>query len=209
MTKDEKLFKKYKARYSFIFNDKYLSDLLKQHFDSNGCFIVFMIALLNNKVEPRRIMAQLKINKDEWSELFCHLYKDEVIKSLYKKLEINAIIPLAQIIQSFDCFNPFINQFIEALKSHELNLNISEASIKQILKSVFGYLLYNSIECKIPYNFEQILLDPDYETKYLMVVNNTKLFAQAKQNIVLHCGDKINDLIVLLLGMNKKLNKDN
>ncbi|MCQ2957059.1 MAG: hypothetical protein MJ233_04495 [Mycoplasmoidaceae bacterium] len=65
MTKDEKKFKKYKSKYSFIFNDKILSDLLKQHFDNKGCFIVFIIALLNNQIDSKRIMTQLKINKDE------------------------------------------------------------------------------------------------------------------------------------------------
>lgn len=208
MTKDEKKFKKYKSKYSFIFNDKILSDLLKQHFDNKGCFIVFIIALLNNQIDSKRIMTQLKINKDEWSELFCTLYKDEKIVELYRKLEINPIIPLEQTIESFTCFNSFINNFIDFLKKHELNLNINEASIKSILKNTFGYLLYNTVECKIPYSFEQMLLDPEYETKYLVILNNTKLFAKAKQEIVSNCKDKINELIVLLLGMNKKLNKD-
>ncbi len=207
MTKDEKVFKKYKAKYSFILGDKYLSDLLKSHFDSEGAFVIFMIGLMNNQVNPKKIMSQLKINMDEWCELFCRLYKDQKIVNLYKKLEINPIIPLEQIIDSFDCFNPFINDFVEELKKHELNLNINERSIKDILKGVFGYLLYNSIDCKIAYSFEKILLDPDYETKYLIILNNTKLFARAKQNILANCKDKINDLIVLLLGMSKPLSE--
>ncbi|MCQ2957060.1 MAG: hypothetical protein MJ233_04500 [Mycoplasmoidaceae bacterium] len=140
--------------------------------------------------------------------MFCTLYKDEKIVELYRKLEINPIIPLEQTIESFTCFNSFINNFIDFLKKHELNLNINEASIKSILKNTFGYLLYNTVECKIPYSFEQMLLDPEYETKYLVILNNTKLFAKAKQEIVSNCKDKINELIVLLLGMNKKLNKD-
>lgn len=207
MTKDEKVFKKYQTKYSFILTDKYLSDLLKLHFDSQGAFVIFMVGLMNNQVSPKKIMSQLKINIDEWSELFCRLYKDQKIIDLYKKLEINPIIPLEQIIDSFDYFNPFINDFVETLKKHELNLNISESGIKDILKSVFGYLLYNSIDCKIAYSLEKILLDPDYETKYLMILNNTKLFAKAKQNILANCKDKINDLIVLLLGMSKPLSE--
>lgn len=208
MTKDEKLFLKYKKQFAFLFNDEALASLLSNHFDNNGCYIVFVIAILQNKLEKDKVLNHLKINKDEWIQLFSQLYKNQDIINLYKKLEINPIVPLEQTIERFDCFNPFINELINFLKQHELNTNIHETKIKQLLVSVFGYLLYNHIGCNLPYDIEKILTDHEYDTKYTIILNNTKLFASAKKQIIEVFGETINDLIVLLLGMNKQLNLD-
>ena len=69
-------------------------------------------------------------------------------------------------------------------------------------------MLYNNIEYKLPYSFEKILADPDYDTKYIFILNNTKLFSLAKQSIVDNCEEDINDIIVLILCMSKTLNKE-
>lgn len=205
MTKDEKIFKKFKHKYIFIFND--LNKALQNHFDKKGGFVTFIIAFLECKFSSKHVYEQMKINKDEWVELFLGLYQNQEIQDIYKKLEINPIVPLEQTIASFDCFDKFITNFFTLLKQHENNLNVSEDTIRQLIKSVLGYLLYNSIDCKIAYEFKDILLDPDYDTKYQILLNNTKLFATAKQNIVNVCQNKINDLIVLLLGSNNSLTK--
>lgn len=207
MTKDEKIFKIFTNKYSFIFNDSNLSQELKNHFDKKGSFICFIIAFLQCKFSKKHVYEQIKINKDEWVELFLSLYQDQEIQDIYKKLEINPIVPLEQTISSFDCFDKFITNFFTLLKQHENNLNVSEDIIRELIKSSLGYLLYNCIDCKIAYEFKDILLDPDYDTKYQMILNNTKLFATAKQCIVDVCQNKINDLIVLLLGSNKSFTK--
>lgn len=208
MSSNKKLLQKYKDKLSFIFNDKFLSQSIKNHFDKNGTCILFVIALLQNKLGEKVINNHLYINKDEWIDLFSSLYRDENVIKVYKKLEINPIIPLNQIIDSFKCFNRYVDTLITFLKQHELNLNISENDLRCLFKNVFNYVTYNCIDCKLPYDLKDILHDPDYDTKYLMILNNTKLFAAAKQSIISCCKDKINDLIVLLLGTNKSLSEE-
>lgn len=209
MTKNEKLFAKLKKRFSFIFNDQYISELLEHHFDKNGCFIAFVIGLLENRIDKKKILNHFKINKDEWSELFCLIYKDQQIIDVYKKIEINPVVSFDTITKSFDCFDKFIDLLIEFLKKHEIETKIEDQKLKKLFKFVFGYILYNSLDCKLPYELNEILLDPEYENKYSIILNNTKLFSLAKQKIVDVCDDKINEVIVLLLGMNKALSYDN
>ena len=206
MNKDDKLFNKFKKRYSFVFHDSQMSKVLKTHFDKRGSFIVFTIAFIENVMGKKQIYDQIKINKDEWITLFLSLYNNEKLVELYKKLEINPIVPLEHTVASFNLFNPFIESLFELLKSHEINLNIHESDLRILFTNVFGYIFYNCIDCKLAYDFKDILTDPEYDTKYLVVLNNTKLFSKAKESIVQNCNEKINDLIVLLLGSNKSLN---
>ncbi|MCQ3907777.1 MAG: hypothetical protein MJ219_03495 [Mycoplasmoidaceae bacterium] len=65
MSKNNKIFLKLKKRYQFIFNDTELRDLLKQHYDSDGCSIGFILGLLENQIEKGKVLDQLSINKDE------------------------------------------------------------------------------------------------------------------------------------------------
>lgn len=208
MTKNAKAYKKFWKKYSLILDDKYLSELRKNHFDKNGAFVGFLLAFLDNQINNKKLFSQFKVNKDEWCELLCEIYKDPEPIKLFKKLEINPIVPLEQTIDEFSCFDAFINHFIKFVKMHQLNLNIDENNVKQLIKNAFGYILYNCIECIVPYKLDNILVDQDYETKVLMAINNTKLFSFAKQSILENCQDKINNLIVLLLSMSNKLNYD-
>lgn len=209
MTKNERLIQKFKSSISFIFNDKFLSQSISHHFDKNGVFILFVVAFLQTKIGEKAINNHLYINKDEWTDLFNKLYSDAEIIEVYKKLEINPIIPFNQIIEHFKCFNKFVNALIEFLKKHELNSSVADTKLKELFMNVFSYITYNCLDCKLPYNLENILADVDYDTKYLMILNNTKFFAKAKQSIIETCQDKINDLIVLLLGSNKSLSESN
>lgn len=205
MSKNNKIFLKLKKRYQFIFNDTELRDLLKQHYDSDGCSIGFILGLLENQIEKGKVLDQLSINKDEWLELFRSLYKESTPAKLFKRLEVNPIIPLEQTINEFNCFDQFASDVVSFLKKHEINIGINELNLKQLIKNACGYILYNNIDCKIPYTFDEILVDPDYDTKYIIVLNNTKLFSLVKNGIVGNCKNKINDLIVLVLGMSKPL----
>lgn len=208
MTKNEKKIKKFKKNFSFFFKDKYLSPLLKEHFDNNGSFITFIISFLTNKFGLDRTVSQLRINQDEWSLLFCHLYENKDVVDTYKKLEINPAISLNDIEKSFDCFDAFLNELIKFLSYHEFKPDLTSAQIKSLLKTNLGYLLYNKINHKIAYHFKDVLTDIEYDTKYTFVLYNTKLFSKAKQEILNYCGDKINDLIEVLLGLNQQLNLD-
>lgn len=208
MTKDEKLFEQFKRKHSSIFNDVNFSNLLQDHFNKNGSFVCFVLALIENRWDQKKLITHLSINKDEWLELLGILYRDEHIIDIYKKLEINPIVPLEQTIASFNCFNSFINSLLDFLRKHEINLNIHEKDLKELFKSGLGYLLYNNIEFKLHYEIKDNILDNDYETKYIFVLNNTKLFAGIKKLILDNCGENINDLIALLLGMSKPLSED-
>lgn len=206
MNKNKVVFDKFKKKYTFILENKDLSEVMNHHYNKNGSFIIFLLALLENRLGQKKIMNNVFINKDEWVELFISLYSEPKSKELVSKLEINPITQLQQTIESFECFNKFANDFIDFIKKHNLNINIDENKLKTLIKNVFGYILYNSINLKIPYDFKDILLDPDYETKYQYILNNTKLYAAAKQSIIDNCNNKINDLIVLLLGLSNQLN---
>lgn len=208
MTKDEKIFQKFKKKYSVIFDDANLNQQIQNHFDQNGAFVGFCLAILSNKLDQDKLINHLKINCEEWVNLFSLLYKNNQIVNLYKKLEMNPIIPLEHIIESFSCFDEFINKFIWFLKQSEINLNIAEEELKDLIKNGLGYLLYNKVDCKLPYEIDKILLDNDYETKKIVILNNTKLFAAVKKSIVDNYFDGINDFIVLILGMNKGLSLD-
>ncbi|MCQ3908954.1 MAG: hypothetical protein MJ200_05560 [Mycoplasmoidaceae bacterium] len=65
MTKDEKIFKKFKTKYSFIFNDVNIKNILNTSFDKKGSFIAFIIAFLECKFSEKHVYEQIKINKDE------------------------------------------------------------------------------------------------------------------------------------------------
>ena len=207
MNKTEKVFNKIKTRYQFLVVNPDLKDLLKNHYDCDGRSILFVIALLENRIGKRKIFHHIQINKDEWIELFSILYKEEKLVQLFKKLEINPITPFEQTLQAFDYFDRFINSTINFFKKHDLNVNIDELELKNLLKYALGYILYNSIECKISYSLNEILNDPDYNTKYIVILNNTKLFSLVKKNIADNCQSDINNLIMLVLGMSKSLNK--
>ena len=62
-----------------------------------------------------KLYDQLKVNKDEWCELLCEIYKNREIVKIFKQLEMNPIVPLEQTINSFSCFDSFINRFIKFL----------------------------------------------------------------------------------------------
>lgn len=206
MNKNKAVFEKFKKKYTFILENKDLCEAMNNHYNKNGSFIIFLFALLENRLGQKKIMSNVFINKEEWIELFIMLYNEPKSKELVNKLEINPITQLQQTIETFECFNPFANEFITFIKKHNLNVNIDEGKLKAMIKNVFGYILYNSINLKIPYDFKDILLDSDYETKYQYILNNTKLYAAAKQSIIENCQSKINDLIVLLLGLSNQLN---
>lgn len=207
MNKTEKVFNKIRTRYDFLVQNPDLKDLLKNHYDKDGRSILFIIGLLENRIGRIKIFNHIQINRDEWVELFGMLYKEEKLVQFFNKLEINPITPFEQTLQAFDYFDPFINKTINFFKKHDLNLNIDELELKSLLKYTLGYILYNSIECKIPYSFNEILADPDYNTKYIVVLNNTKLFSLVKKGITNNCQGDINNLIMLVLGMSKSLNK--
>lgn len=206
MNKTQKVFLKLKSRYQFLLSDPDLVELLKQHYDKEGCAIIFIFGLLENRIDRNKLINHIQINKDEWLNLFYPLYKNERAIKLFKKLEVNPITPIEQTISAFYCFDDFINNFILFLKKHEINIGIDETELKRLLKYSLGYILYNQIDCKIPYSFDKILKDPDYDTKYIVVLNNTKLFALVKKGITDNCQSNINNLIMLVLGMSKALN---
>lgn len=206
MSKTAKVFHQLKSKYQFLLNDSDLKELLANHYDKDCCSIIFILGLLENRIDSKKILNHININKDEWVELFKVLYKEERAIHLFKKLEVNPITPLEQTINEFSCFDNFINNTINFFKKHSLNLNIDELKLKSLIKNALGYILYNHIECKIPYSFDKILNDPDYDTKYIVVLNNTKLFGLLKKDITENCQDHINSLIVLVLGMSKALN---
>lgn len=205
MNKNKKYFESFRKKYHFILNNSDLSPLIKKHFNANGSWIIFIFALLENRIDPKKIFNHIKINRDEWCELFIPLYSNQQAINLYKKLEVNPVISLEQTINEFNCFATFANSFVSFIHKHNLSLSIADEQVKKMIINAFGYILYNTINFKLPFTIKQMLLDPDYDTKYLFVLNNTKLFSTIKELILANCGKKINDLIILLLGQSNEL----
>jgi len=206
--KDEKIFNKYKQEFKFIFKDKNFIEFTQNHFNKNGSFAAFTLAFLQNRVGEKRIYDCARINKDEWVGLFENLYKDQTIFDAYNKLSLNPIIALDKIKITFKCFDNFIDKLFDYIKEQEWSLNISNKDAKELLVSAYGYILYNSIECKLGRQLEDIVVDKDYDNKYIIILNNTKLFSEIKNNIRECCSEKINDLIVVLLGGSNHLALD-
>lgn len=206
--KDDIVLLKFKLIYQKVFlNPKFVS-AIKTHFNKNGGFAAFILGFVENQIGREKLLKHIDINLPEWIELFADLYDDLTIIDTYSNLGFNPIISLEEIKKSFSCFDKMIDKIWMYFNSEQLSININEFHTKQILKSSLGYLLYNSIDCRIKYDFLDILSDPLYDQKIVMITYNTKLFADAKRCIVNNCGKKINDLITLLLGASKDLNFD-
>jgi len=206
--KDEKIFNKFKQDFKFIFKDNNFIRFTQNHFNKNGSFAAFTLAFLQNKVGEKRVFDSARINSKEWVDLFESLYNDQTIKDALDKLILNPLIPLDKIQNTFKCFDNFIDKLFDYIKEQEWSLNISNKDAKELLVSAYGYILYNSIECKLDRQLDDIVVDPKYDQKYTMILNNTKLFSDVKNNIRNYCGEKINDLIVILLGGSNHLALD-
>lgn len=201
MRNNEKELSKIKKTFSFIFN-KDLVALLNKHFDKNASFILLTIALLQNKIGSKIIYNNFYINREEWTDLFISLYQNNLIINAFDKIKINPVISIDNIINSFNCFDQFIDQLIHFLEKHQLNLGIEKKQLKQLFKNIFIYLSYNKINVQLAENLNDIIIDNDYDKKFLILSNNTKLFSVTKKMILDNFGDKINDLIVFLLIVN-------
>lgn len=198
--KDEKIFNKFKKNYSFIFNNETIKNLLENHFNKNGSFIVFTLSILQNKVGGKAIFNHAKINLQDWISLFENLYSDEQIKKVFEIVKLNPLQDLAAIQNMFVCFKPFAEKLIDYLDEQELKININKNAFVQTICDAFGYFLYNDLEVKINQNIKDIIEDKHYDKKVTIILNNIKLFAVVKKHIQDYCGEKINDLIVLVLG---------
>lgn len=206
--KDDKLYKKFKRQYKLIFSNKDFIDCAKSSFDRKYGLVAFILSLLENQIGSEKLLLSLQKNKNEWLNLFASLYKDENINKAYEILSLNPIVDFDKIVGCFDCFDNAISIITNFIEYKNINIDIGFKYFKKILKSGFGFILYNAIDCKINYSFEQILTDNEYDAKILMILNNTKLFALVKDAIVESCGNKINNLITLLLGISNDLSYD-
>lgn len=208
MTKNKKNVKRIKSMFKFIFRDKFLSPLLIGHFDKHCDFITFTLAAMANRADIKSLISVMKKNKTDWSKLFCSIYENKSIIEAFKQLEMNPVISLDEVIKKMDCFDNFLSLLDQLISSQQLDLGIKNQYLIEIIKNGLGYLLYNKINIQIPYHFSWNLTDPSYETKYIFTLYNTKLFARCKQSIIKHFGDKINDLIVVLLALTRQINLD-
>lgn len=206
--KDEKIFKKFKKEYSFIFNDKILKNKIDNHFDKNGSFVSFILIFLETTYKKERAKRYLEMNKEKWLRLFTLLYSDQNIIQEYNNLELNPCIDFEIIKKGFDCFNVFIKEMILLLNQNQIKLGLDNTTIKEFITKGFGYLIYSKIDCNVYYDIEDVVKDTKHDAKIQMVIYNTKLFADIKNLILKYCNDNVNDFIVLILGMTKRLSQE-
>lgn len=205
LLKDEKIFLNFKKKFSFIFKDKNLAKSMENHFDKNGALIAYLLAFLSNRYQLPRITRTIRLNKTPWLVLFDNIYKDQDIIETYKKAELNPTIAFETLLESFRCFNKFADEFVALLNKEEIKLGLSDATIRQFVIKGFSYILYNKVDCLVPYELQDIISDPKYEAKVQIVIYNTRLFGDLKDLILANCSNKVNDFIVLILGMTKRL----
>lgn len=208
MNKTEKLFRKFKRDFSFILNK--IDHVVKKtkHFDENSALASYVLVFLNNRCDSKKLRMHLKRNKDYWINLLLELYRDEQIVETYNNIKLNPYINFNNLVKSFKCFNSFIHQFIEAVKSQDLNLKLSDDLISDFITFGLGYLIYNKVDCLINYELADILLDKKYDSKIQIIIYNTRLFSLIKKLILDNCQEKINDFISLIIGMSKPLSKE-
>lgn len=205
LLKDEKIFLNFKKKFSFIYKDKNLINTMKTHFDQNGAFIGYLLAFLSNRYQLPRISRTISLNKTPWLVLFDKIYKDQEILECYKKAALNPTIAFETLLNSFKCFDNIANEFVYLLNKEDIKLDLSDSTIKQFVIKGFSYILYNKVDCLVPYELSDIISDPKYETKVQIVIYNTRLFGDLKDLILANCSNKVNDFIVLILGMTKRL----
>lgn len=208
LTKDEKIFLKFRNEFPFIFNDKIFNKKLDEHFDKDGVLACYCLALICNKFSKTRLIKLIKNNPEPWLTLFTNLYIDKDIIQTYDQLELNPCIEFNKVISSFKCFDRFIRLFINFIKNQNIEIGFEFDVVEELLKKGVSFLLYNMIDCQIPYDLQNIIRDEKYESKVQMVIYNTRLFSALKQLIVTNCENNINDLIVLVLGMSKNIGEE-
>lgn len=208
LSKDEKIFLKFRKEFSFVFNDKIFNNKLDEHFDKDGVFVCFLLALLTNKFNKTRLIKLMKTNAEEWLSFFTKLYLDKEIIETYNQLELNPCIEFNQVVSSFKCFDKFINSFISFIEEHDIQIDFENNLIADFIRKGFGFLMYNMIELQIPYDLDKVVRDEKYDTKVQMLIYNARLFGAIKQLILNNCNNNINDFVVLILGMSKNLSEE-
>ena len=209
LLKDEKNFKSFKKYFSCLFDNQNFQQMTIKHFDWKLSFAGFIIGFLANQYDKKLLKKHLEININEWNDIFSIFYCDKKIEEVKNNLELNPIVSLEILHSYFQCFDKFIDALIAYLSNQLVELNVdNKDNLFNLFKSGLSYILYNYIDMKIPYNISDILHDHEYDIKYQVIVINTKLFSELKQNILLCCGKKINDFISLVLGMSNRLNEE-
>lgn len=203
MNKTEKSFRKFKREFSFILNKIEKAVKETNHFDENLSLASFVLAFLQNRCDKKTLKNRLKGNKDFWINLLLEIYRDKKVMTTYKNIVLNPYLNFTNIIKSFDCFNSFRNELIRALKTYDLNVNLSNEAISDFICFGLGYLVYNKVKCQINYELKDVLLDKKYDSKLQIIIYNTRLFSLIKKIILDNCQDKVNDFIVLLIGMSQ------
>lgn len=206
--KDDILYSKFQKKYRAIFKDDKFIEFTRKHFNSNGGFAGFILAFLENQVGSKKALEHVTINAHDWIDIFYDLYTDENIIVEFNNLVLNPIIEYNMIVKSFDAFDPIISKFIRYFERENLDFKLPNEQIRRIIKTAFSYILYNCLDCKLPYQIGDLLTDVQYDQKVIIVLNNTRFFSDAKKAILDNCGKKINDLITMLLAVSKNLYYD-
>ena len=204
--KDVKRYLKFQKKIKFILHNKETQNFLKNHYDHCGKIITLILYYVVQWSNDKKIVKKIRNFKSEWISLFAKFYNDKEIKKIFAK-----IISYPEIfennINAFDKIRPFIKILLLFIKNQQIKLIILMNEAYNVIYLSLRYLIYNFAKSQIPNAINEILVDKDYDKKYIITLNNVNFFTDAKNSILDSCGNKVSDLISFLCGCSNKLFK--
>lgn len=206
-TKNVKRYLRFQKKIKFILHDNKMHFLLKHHYDHCGRVLTYILYFIVYWTNDRKIIKKILQFKDEWILLFTKFYQNKKIQKIFTLINNNPQEFDINNIKMFDEIKSFIKMLIFFIKKQQIQLLVSDDKTYNIIFLSLRYLFYNSAISKISQPINKILIDLDYDKKYIITLNNITLFANAKNCILHSCGNKVSDLISFLFGCSNELFK--
>ena len=188
--KNEKIYRNFIKKFEFVFENKIIKKC-PNYFDLDFKLIKYCLTIIDFLIVDS--INTIKNNLDKLNILFYNFYQNLVNNEYYEKIKNN--------------FN--LNNY-EEKKFSNFAINLYSFFNQQIKnKKLFIYLIVNGlnylflniIDCKITLKIKQNL-----NNKIDFVIFITKQFAKLKEIILRNFRNNANKIIILLIGMSKKIN---
>ena len=174
-TKNVKRYLRFQKKIKFILHDNRMHFLLKHHYDRCGRVLTYILYFIVYWTNDRKIIKKILQFKDEWILLFTKFYQNKKIQKIFALINNNPQAFNINNIKMFDEIKPFIEMLIFFIKKQQIQLLISNNKTYNIIFLSLRYLIYNSAISKISQPINKILVDLDYDKKYIITLNNITL----------------------------------
>ena len=188
--KNEKIYRNFAKKFKFFFKDKTIKNI-PHYFDSDFKLIKYCLIIIDFVILDS--ITIIKNRRDKLCSLFYNLYQNLIKIRYYEKIKNN--------------FN-FLTYDQKKFNNFAINLCLLfEQQIKN--KKIFidliiyglNYFFLNIIDCRITLNSIE-----NSKNKINFVIFMTKQFAKLKTIIIATFKNDANKLIILLIGMSKRIN---